>query len=65
MEHKSMPGYIGIVQKGEDGKSYGFVIYDEAHSPCIYLGFGTWDEAERAARNAQSLLAAALACARR
>jgi hypothetical protein len=65
MERESMAGYIGVLQQAQDGKSYGFTIYDETHRACVYLRFSTWDEAEKAARDAQSLLATALACVRR
>ena len=40
----------------------GFVIFD---APCVYLGFSTWHDADRAAREAQGLLVTALACVRR
>jgi len=33
--------------------------------PCLYLGFSTWHDADRAAREAQGLLVTALACVRR
>jgi hypothetical protein len=52
-------------QKAQDGQTYGFVIYDEHDRACAYLGFSTWHEADRAAREAQGLLVAALVCLRR
>jgi len=60
-----MAGRIGSVQKAQDGKSYGFVIFDEADRASLYLGFSTWHDADRAAREAQGLLVTALACVRR
>jgi hypothetical protein len=57
-----MAGRIGSVQKAQDGLTYGFVIYDGADRACVYLGFSTWHDADRAAREAQGLLATALAC---
>jgi hypothetical protein len=58
-------GRIGSIQKGQDGQSYGFVVYDTLDRASLYLGFSTWDEADRAARYAQGLLVTALACVRR
>jgi hypothetical protein len=60
-----MAGLISSVQQSKDGKTYGFVIFDEAGKASSYLGFGTWHEADRTAREMQSLLASALACVRR
>ena len=60
-----MAGRIGSVQKAQDGKSYGFVLYDAQDRACVYLGFSTWHDAYRAAREAQGLLVTALACVRR
>jgi hypothetical protein len=60
-----MAGRIGPVQKAQDGKTYGFVVFDEADRPSLYLGFGSWHDADRAAREAQGLLVTALACVRR
>jgi hypothetical protein len=51
-----MAGRIGPVQKAQDGKTYGFVVFDEADRPSLYLGFGSWHDADRAAREAQGLL---------
>jgi hypothetical protein len=39
-----------------DGESYGFVIYDQTDRACVYLGFSTWRESDRAGREARSLL---------
>jgi hypothetical protein len=50
-----MAGRIGSVQKAQDGKTYGFVVFDEADRPSLYLGFGSWHDADRAAREAQRL----------
>jgi hypothetical protein len=50
------------VQRAQDGQTYGFVIYDMADRACVYLGFSTWHDADRAAREAQGLLVTALAC---
>jgi hypothetical protein len=61
----TMAGRIGSVQKAQDGLTYGFVIYDGADRACVYLGFSTWHDADRAAREAQGLLVTALACVRR
>jgi hypothetical protein len=60
-----MAGRIGPVHQSEDGRSYGFLVYDDANRACAYLGFNTWHEADRAARLAQALWAAAVTCARR
>jgi hypothetical protein len=60
-----MAGRIGSIQKAADGKSYGFVVFDETDRACVYLGFSTWHDADRAAREAQGLLVTALACVRR
>jgi hypothetical protein len=60
-----MSGRIGSLERAQDGKSYGFVVYDEQDRACVYLGFGTWHDADRAAREAQGLLVTALACERR
>ena len=60
-----MAGRIGSVQQSSDGKTYGFVVYDQADLACVYLGFSTWHEADRAAREAQGLLVTALTCMRR
>jgi hypothetical protein len=60
-----MAGRIGSVQKARDGQTYGFVIYDQMDRACLYLGFSTWHDADRAAREAQGLLVTALACVRR
>ena len=57
-----MAGRIGSVQRAQDGQTYGFVIYDTADRACVYLGFSTWHDADRAAREAQGLLVTALAC---
>ena len=43
-----MAGRIGSVQKAQDGQSYGFVVYDGADRACVYLGFSTWHDADRA-----------------
>jgi hypothetical protein len=64
MERHHMAGRIGSVQQSKDGESYGFAIYDQNDRACVYLGFSTWHEADRAAREAQGLLLTALACAR-
>jgi hypothetical protein len=61
-EAANMAGRIGSVQRAQDGQTYGFVIYDMADRACVYLGFSTWHDADRAAREAQGLLATALAC---
>jgi hypothetical protein len=55
---------IGSVQKAQDGQSYGFVVYDAQDPACMYLGFSTWHDADRAAREAQGLLVTP-ACVRR
>ena len=60
-----MAGRIGSVQKAQDGQSYGFVVYDETDRACVYLGFSTEHDADRAAREALGLLVTALACVRR
>lgn len=60
-----MAGRIGSIQRAQDGQSYGFVIYDTQDRASLYLGFSTWHEADRAARYAQGLLGAAMACVRR
>jgi hypothetical protein len=60
-----MAGRIGSVQKARDGETYGFIVYDQMDRACLYLGFSTWHDADRAAREAQGLLVTALACVRR
>ena len=60
-----MAGRIGSVQTAADGQSYGFVIFDAQDRAGLYLGFSTWHDADRAAREAQGLLVTALACVRR
>ncbi len=60
-----MAGRIGSVQKAQDGQTYGFVLYDAQDRACVYLGFSTWHDGDRAAREAQGLLVTALACERR
>jgi hypothetical protein len=55
-----MAGRIGSIQKVADGQSYGFVIFDTQDRACVYLGFSTWHDADRAAREAQGLLVTAL-----
>jgi hypothetical protein len=60
-----MAGRIGSVLKAADGQGYGFVIFDTQDRACLYLGFSTWHDADRAAREAQGLLVTALACVRR
>jgi hypothetical protein len=56
-----MAGRIGSVQRATDGSSYGFVIFDTEDRPSLYLGFGSWHQADAAARLAQGLLATAIA----
>ena len=51
--------------KATDRQSYVFVIFDAQDPACLYLGFSTWHDADRAAREAQGLLVTALACVRR
>ena len=58
-------GLAGSVQRAQDGQTYGFVIFDAQDRACVYLGFSTWHDADRAAREAQGLLVTALACVRR
>ena len=53
------------MQPAQDGQSYGFVVYDAQDHPCMYLGFSTWHDADRAAREAQGLLVTVIACERR
>jgi hypothetical protein len=48
-----MAGRIGSIQKAADGKSYGFVVFDETDRACVYLGFSTWHDADRAAGSEQ------------
>lgn len=62
---KHIAGRIGSVQRAQDGWTYGFVIYDGQDRASLYLGFSTWHDADRAAREAQGLLVTALACVRR
>ena len=50
-----------IGQRAQDDQTYGFVIYDATDRACVYLGFSTWHDADRAAREAQGLLVTALA----
>ena len=56
-----MAGRIGSMQRAQDGQTYGFVIYDGQDRAGLYLGFSTWHDADRAAREAQGLLVTALA----
>jgi hypothetical protein len=60
-----MAGRIGSIQRAQDRQSYRFVLYDAQDRACVYLGFSTWHDANRAAREAQGLLVTALACERR
>ena len=60
-----MAGRIGSVQPAQDGQSYGFVVYDAQDRACLYLGFSTRRDADRAAREALGLLVTALTCVRR
>jgi len=60
-----LAGRIGSVQPAQDGQSYGFLLYDEQDRPCMYLGFNTRRDADRAAREALGLLVTALTCERR
>jgi hypothetical protein len=36
------------IQRAQDGQSYGFVLYDAQGRACLYLGFSTWHDADRA-----------------
>ena len=56
---------FGSVQRAQDGQSYGFVLYDAQDRPCVYFGFSSWHDADRAAREALGLLVTAVACERR
>jgi hypothetical protein len=42
-----MAGRIGSVQAAPDGKTYGFIVYDETDRAWLYLGFGSWHHAAR------------------
>ena len=53
------------MQPAQDGQSYGFVVYDAQDRACLYLGFSTRRDADRAAREALGLLVTALTCERR
>ena len=63
-----MAGRIGSVQKAQDGQTYGFVLYDAQDCPCMYIGFSTRRDADRAARGGAGTagggggLRAAVAC---
>jgi hypothetical protein len=59
-----MAGRITPVAQSGDG-TYGFDIVDENGRHALYLGFSTWHEADAASRQAQTLLIAAVRCARR
>jgi hypothetical protein len=54
-----------VNSEGTGRPTYGFVIFDAQDRACVYLGFSTWHDADRAAREAQGLLVTALACVRR
>ena len=65
MSTSRQPTWRDAVQKAADGQSWGFLIFDAQDRACLYLGFGSWDDADRAAREAQGLLVTALACVQR
>jgi hypothetical protein len=58
-----MAGHVGQVAQSSDG-TYGFTLYDEKGRAALYLGFSSLIEADKAARDAQSLLVAARSCQR-
>ena len=60
-----MAGRIGSVQAAPDGRTYGFIVYDEADRPSLYFGFGSWHQADAAGREMQGLLMTAIRCVRR
>jgi len=60
-----MAGFIGRIQRSQDGKTYGFLIYDEMSRPSLYLGFSTKVEADRAAHELTGVLVTALRCEQR
>jgi hypothetical protein len=43
-----MAGFIGRIQRSQDGKTYGFLVYDEISRPSLYLGFSSKVEADTA-----------------
>ena len=51
-----MAGFIGRIQRSQDGKTYGFLVYDEISRPSLYLGFSTKVEADTAAREMTGVL---------
>jgi hypothetical protein len=60
-----MAGFIGRIQRSQDGKTYGFLVYDEISRPSLYLGFATKIEADTAAREMVGLLVTARRCEQR
>jgi hypothetical protein len=58
-------GFVSRIQRAPDGKSYGFIIYDETNRPSLYLGFSSRDEADRAAQQMTGMLATARRCEQR
>ena len=55
-----MAGFINRIQRSPDGKSYGFIVYDQTNRPSLYLGSSSRVEADRAAQQMTGLLATAL-----
>ena len=60
-----MVGRVGTVERAQDGQSYGFIAFDEAARPCVYVGFTTWHQADAAAWVMAGLMVTAVACVRR
>ncbi len=61
-----MAGRIGTGQRGpRTDRAIASCSTTPQDRACVYLGFSTWHDADRAAREAQGLLVTALACERR
>ena len=60
-----MAGFISRIQRSPDGKTYGFIVYDETNRPSLDLGFSSRAEADAAAQQMIGLLAIARRCEQR
>jgi hypothetical protein len=58
-------GYISRIHPSPDGKTYGFIVYDQTNRASLYLGFFSQLEADRAALQMTGLLATARQCEQR
>jgi hypothetical protein len=58
-------GYISRIHQSPDGKTYGFIVYDQTNRASLYLGFSSQLEADRAAQKMTRVLATARHCEQR